>query len=31
MNKSFVKLLQSFAGVALLSMASFSMAATYRL
>ncbi|MDG1819839.1 MAG: VPLPA-CTERM sorting domain-containing protein [Porticoccaceae bacterium] len=29
MNKSFVKLLQSFAGVALLSMASFSMAATY--
>jgi hypothetical protein len=29
MNKSFLKLLQSFAGVALLSMASFSMAATY--
>lgn len=29
MNRSFVKLLQSFAGVALLSMASFSMAATY--
>jgi len=29
MSKSFVKLLQSFAGVALLSMASFSMAATY--
>jgi hypothetical protein len=29
MNKSFVKLLQSFAGVALLSVASFSMAATY--
>ena len=29
MNKSFVKLLQSFAGVVLLSMASFSMAATY--
>ena len=29
MNKSFVKLLQSFAGVALLSMASFSMAASY--
>jgi len=29
MNKSFVKLLQSFAGIALLSMASFSMAATY--
>jgi hypothetical protein len=29
MNKSFVKLLQSIAGVALLSMASFSMAATY--
>ena len=29
MNKSFQKLLQSFAGVALLSLASFSMAATY--
>lgn len=29
MNKSFQKLLQSFAGVALLSIASFSMAATY--
>lgn len=29
MNKSFQKLLQSFAGVALLSVASFSMAATY--
>jgi len=29
MNKSFLKLLQSFAGVALLSMASFSMAAPY--
>jgi len=29
MNKSFVKLLQSFAGIALLSVASFSMAATY--
>jgi hypothetical protein len=29
MNKSFVKLLQSFAGITLLSMASFSMAATW--
>lgn len=29
MNKSFVKLLQSFAGIALILMASFSMAASY--
>ena len=29
MNRSFVKILQSFAGVALLSMASLSIAATY--
>ena len=31
MNRSFQKLLQLFAGVALLSMASLSMAATYDL